>query len=1266
MAQPNIDPKDIEYIRANPQFAPDYDKIYGDGWSARQLGQTQDNTGPDGSVREQEDDGGGFWDHVSEIPSAVVTGATRSIDATANWLSRNVGSITFVDKDGNFDIQLQSGDDVERLMREGHWGNGLTETIGLDAPKTFTGQAVQGVSQFTVGFVGVGKFFKAGKLFSNISKGKQALISNVSRGAVADFAAFEGKEGNLSDWLHASGVDNALVNALMTDPDDSDTQNRLRNAIEGAGIGLAVDGIIKVIRAAGYLKRGDTEKAQQLGAEGADEIENGVKGKVEEVNAQNAAEAESVPLPPAGAVDEAAQTPPKVETETPEGQLFPETVDEAIDRAARENEQVAGYKDDLSNPDNPNTFPVFREIVDRILQGAAYRNRQTGNVARPGDLARNLRYVTDPEDIQDVIATVGREDGELAAEFAAVKGGEVERWSTLQRKMHGHAKHLGDLFGEDWQALVSRFGDVPKTAEGQVQWANFAADLQAKRHFVDTMSEEIQNIGQIWTKWVGKQIDEQDLINLGWKSADEFELDAIHMTELYANLEASFRGQRAAVGRAMNAQKMIHKRGGALTEALRNQAGRSRSAMTKYFRDVEEAALKGEAAPSASSIGGVWDKLNTFRINMMLSGPNTQIINAVSNMMNAHILMLEQTIGGAVRLSPTEMIRGVKQLGYTYGSALEAIRMAGFAARQDQSILDAVGGKLEVNTNPFGGEKFSLVDKEGRSIRGAANLIATLPSRMLLLSDEFFKQATYRGKLKADLWVAGRNKGLKGDELNKFIADAEKRSFDADGAAAALDEGGFRMALEAEGKARGLDGDELQKFISENADQVNASKAALDTARESTFTTELEGFSAQIQALAVHYPSVRFILPFVKTPTNLLLAAGRRTPVLNILSKKLRADLQSPNPSVRSQAMGKVITGWAVVTAAGMMASEGRITGSGPSNPRTRAAWMATGWRPYSFVINNEDGSKSYISYQRYDPFSNFFGVAADLVEVMKEAELEGKKGSESRITDIATGLFQSIAENSINKTYLRGLSDMMGAITAPDKNMERFLASTMASYTPAAIGQLDGDEVFREARGILDQTKNRAAAVGLGEFSDPKRNQLGEMVYRQQDKWNPFTLSTSDPNDIVLQELAMLGQLTGKNFSTPRDRTMGTLEDFSLVEYKNGQSVYDKYLELTGTVKISGQTLRQRLARVIPRLQRMNPGTRDHPDSPRAQVIGRIFQQYRDVAKHKLRREGRIPNAPKGVQQFHKAILDDLEDKKNARMKRGNEFNLKDMIRGN
>ena len=571
-----------------------------------------------------------------------------------------------------------------------------------------------------------------------------------------------------------------------------------------------------------------------------------------------------------------------------------------------------------------------------------------------------------------------------------------------------------------------------------------------------------------------------------------------------------------------------------------------------------------------------------------------------------------------------------------------AMKMAARALKEDQTILDQLNKveQDELQQGIFGGEKVSFSNiaefkRTGKSVRNWANLTTTLPSRLLLFSDEFFKQATYSGKLHADLWVAGQKEIADGkltkDKLTDWINTKAKEAYDPEtGAAVATTKAGAKLSPH--------------------------SKAALDIARESTFTTELDGFFATIQALAIKYPAARFVLPFVRTPTNLLLATWRRAPGVNLARKqgKIRRDLRSSDPSIRAQARGKIFTGWAITGVAGFLAHSGIITGSGPSNPKDKKELMATGWRPYSIRRENPDGTFSYIPYQRYEPLSNFLGIAADLYELQKEALLEGRKGEEDRVEDIVLGLITAISENTINKTYMRGLSDFMEALISPERSFERVAAGVVKSFSPNIINQLNNDPYLRETRSILDGLRS-AWNTELGGMAAPrKRNALGEPILRQTSKAHPFTASERDPDDIVLNELAAIAQYTGKTFGLPSDRRMGTNKDFSLVPLEDGMSVFETYLDDIHTLKIGGKTLRQRLERLIssPSYQKLSPGSRDFKDGPRVERLQSLINTYKKTARKKLFAKGRSSTAPEGLRMFYQESRKFLKDE--AATKRG------------
>ena len=93
--------------------------------------------------------------------------------------------------------------------------------------------------------------------------GREAVV-----GAGADLIAFSGSEGRLADLAKAAGFENELVNFLSSDEDDSEIEGRLKNALEGAFLGVGLDvailGLSKAFRAGRKVSRagGSPEAAE--------------------------------------------------------------------------------------------------------------------------------------------------------------------------------------------------------------------------------------------------------------------------------------------------------------------------------------------------------------------------------------------------------------------------------------------------------------------------------------------------------------------------------------------------------------------------------------------------------------------------------------------------------------------------------------------------------------------------------------------------------------------------------------------------------------------------------------------------------------------------------------------------------------------------------------------------------------------------------------------------------------------------------------------
>jgi hypothetical protein len=221
-----------------------------------------------------------------------------------------------------------------------------------------------------------------------------------------------------------------------------------------------------------------------------------------------------------------------------------------------------------------------------------------------------------------------------------------------------------------------------------------------------------------------------------------------------------------------------------------------------------------------------------------------------------------------------------------------------------------------------------------------------------------------------------------------------------------------------------------------------------------------------------------------------------------------------------------------------------------------------------------------------------------------------------------ATAIGIAFAKNVTNKTYLASLKQFDEAISQPDRFMEKFVQTKVGAMVPSAIGGLAplfNNEELAEVRSIGDAILSRIPGANAVES---KRNMLGEKIIRNSPSIVDYLVPTAvskDKNDPVINELSRLQH----GFRNPSTKLNGLeLLDYSM---ENGQTAYDRYMELTGQVKLAGKTLRQSLDKLIKsnQYQRL-PEDRLYSvdDSPRISEIKKVVNKYRQQARLQLQRE--------------------------------------------
>jgi hypothetical protein len=407
------------------------------------------------------------------------------------------------------------------------------------------------------------------------------------------------------------------------------------------------------------------------------------------------------------------------------------------------------------------------------------------------------------------------------------------------------------------------------------------------------------------------------------------------------------------------------------------------------------------------------------------------------------------------------------------------------------------------------------------------------------------------------------------------------------------------------------------------------SKRSMADSRMATFSTPLTTnadepittrFSARMQMAANEHPFLRFALPFIRTPTNLLNFALARTPAsLGNLKKafgQLSEEVISRDPNIRNDAMGRLAFASAVTVTVGAAAASGVITGGGPKSKTERDLKIQTGWQPYSIKIGN-----TYYSYRRNDPFASIIGLVADSVESFMNSDQKGK----DQVDSTANAIVIALARNITNKTYLTGITNIANAVSNPEQFGRTLVNQYVGSLSPfsgltsQSISTVADDPVIRDVQTMSDAVRSKIPF--LAEKVAPRRNMFGEPITKPSaigpDMVSPLVYSDVK-DDLVLKEMDMLGH----GFTPPKAQRGAV--DLTEFKTKSGQGAYDRWLELHGQVKIGGRTLKEAMTREIKSkaYQKLTPITNQDYESPRIRQLRQVITEYREAAYRQLLKE--------------------------------------------
>lgn len=1121
----------------------------------------------------------------------------------------------------------------------------------------------EGVSQFAAGMLGAGKIIGAGKALGmgvTVTSKLGRYLAGTSTAAGVGAVAFDPQAQRISNIVQSfPALSNPVNDYLSYKPGDSDAEGRFKNAIESLGLDVATAGLLKAgLWGYNAIRHRNPEGAAAASAE--------ARALLERNNADVPEPAPSGGTPEAPAGGGAPEGPLRGEVAEVPGAGPDAGAAPGEPRSPAPRDLEAEYGQYIGMEERPHEVVVGAEAPSGGIEVS-----QAGTPTAEGAQRRTFNPATIPAEQMDQLVDAIRADADAletygswnnavgSGEVAFGKGGNIP-WQKMVEGPGGPevgiqalAQRMSETIGEQLNrtrgggpegvltdAQVGRmlgqrialWGEDPAALMGMIQAAGAnsrsmlvnmeAASLIAQRSMADTHVLAKQLVG--------------GYIHPRFGSMEEAQAALRQMTQVSATAWANFLAMRAGAGRAMRRMREEFRPDMDMLDKMQAMdADQLARLLDSTGGDPRNMAKLME--PSLWKQG--MDGLQYLYVNNLLWGPRTHFVNLSTNAYMVVGRPLERIIGGATQLAVGTLkrdealatsgrrawVENQRQFQYMMGS----IGDSWTAAKEAWAIGDSVMTPHAVEANTAGnsmGAKVAQADFKPvqgfndilhNAIVAGAKLVGT-PTRALGTADELVKQVVYRGHVQAQAFADGIEQGLKGADLEDFIRNSIHEAFDDAGRATNL--------------------------------------RSIQEAMTTTFQQDLlpGTIGKTISTATANHPAFRFILPFVKTPTNVIRMGIKMTPGLNMLQKEYRRMLAGPTAEMvegspqylsaraaQQQAIGQMSMGSLFMATAASLSYAGKITGGPPSDPQLKAQLMATGWQPYSFVWAHADGSKTYVPYGRYDPVAMPFGLVADLMDILVHSDKTEDAGVAQQAGEAATAVLLGMVKNLGAKSYLKGLTDVLDAVSQPgdDENgkVGKAVGQMAANMVPfsSALRFANPDNNMHDARGIVDSVK--ATIPGFSTQVPVKYDALGEPLTVHKGLW------VDGKTGIVDVELRRLAEDFDQSLHAPGPNLPGDNVDLREITLASGQNAYDRMQQLSGqlqdkTGRNIGPSLRASLAKVMGtagyRKAYDDGGTSDK--GSKMYALATVVSRYRESAKQIIKSD---PNVRRAIGENMEAL---------------------------
>ena len=1027
-------------------------------------------------------------------------------------------------------------------------------------PKTALGRTGQSILAFALGWFSFGNYIKGANLIGKLgATGRMAAFGNkMLAGAAVDFFVDGTTESRLANVLVENDVfRNALTEYLAAKDDDNVFEARLKNAMEGFLVGSTLD-----VAMLGFKKMkdviGKSSIAEKLTRRGevVDEAVEELSEKAAKETVQEATE-ETVEKTATQAANEAA-------------------TEEAIKKGAKEaglngmsmNETIYGIKSGKIK-----VSPINLDTIAPELRPDA--------IAEAGGIDKLMvRFPVVNTNMNDAWAFYSEMGGSVSDVVNATKAlAESGRGAAgdLSKAMHGSyaatlklGSGLHDLvtIRSSLEAEIKSFTEAKKAVPQHIVDA-LAANKVATKEVVTAQTQVFAYMGEM-RSYAGQLLQ-----------------------SIKKDKNVTSAGFRTAFADGSLAKKFVE----GMTDQqlddyilLLDTAGKVEKGLETVSRDVADYLKHAGSKFSYTYTVSEW--LKNWWYGSVLSGMATHGRNSISNaasMFGVH--PFDMLFGQAAEGWRTAATNGTSKIsgmldGFSTGLSMVKEYRKGImdnwskacqawiaVNRTGAAAFDAGAGKLDSN---LFADMLRRGSRQNRLMR-----VLSLPTRLLSMEDEFFKQLAYGGELRAQFVNVAKT-----DENIKKALDLAFKTGGRDGYKQAY-------AKAAAEWCKKQYNDVMLGFNTVGYGLGGNNKKAAGEVLEMAFQAPLGKRTAIMSKALSNMPFGWLIAPFVKTPSNLMRQTYYHSPI-GLL--RLLYGEGAKNPALASKIWGQFMTGCMMWSIAGTMYASGMITGSGPSDREARDALRENGWQPNSIKVGNK-----YIGIGSFEPICAPFVLLANFFEKISNLDPRNPAESESYIASAINAIMSYAGD----KTFLKGFADVANAFQQ-ENGTKKFLIDKVNSFVPNIMVNMYQafDDETKEARSWVNGIASRIPGVA-GALPTRYSWLTGKPItYLHGGGLGPFSPIhwTSYKGDGVLDVLAKSHHAMNR----PNRTVIGMEMD---------DAMYSEYCRLHGTVKVGGKTLMQALDKLIHSSVWKNaaPDLAENTLSEQKEMlIQRVVQKYR------------------------------------------------------